>query len=201
MSILKALFGPSKEEIWRKLATQIEGEFIDGGFFNKDKVIAKHGEWEITLDTITRSSGKSRRIFTRIQAPYVNKDGFRFRIYRAGLFTGLGKFFGIEDLEVGYEEFDRDFVIQGNDPYKLEMLFENERIRHLISLQPTIDLQVKDDFKWFKRSSIKEVDDLHFEIRGVIKNIQHLKWLFMLFAEILSQLCVIGAAYDEPPRP
>ena len=200
MSILRQIFGPSKDEIWSKLAKEIEGQFVDGGFLGRDKVIVKHRHWEITLDTISKKRGNSRQVFTRIQSPYINKDGFRFRIYRTGFVTGVGKMFGVEDLEVGYEQFDKDFVIQANDPYKLELLLENEKIRHLISLQPNIELQVKDDFSWFKKSSIKDVDDLHFEVRGVIKNLQHLKWLFMLFAEILDQLGEIGAAYEEKPR-
>jgi hypothetical protein len=56
-------------------------------------------EWTVTLDTYTVSTErlKSR---TRVCAPYVNKDGLRFTIYRAG---GLAtaKHFGMQDVEVG----------------------------------------------------------------------------------------------------
>ena len=32
MGILRSAFGPSKDEIWTQIATDIGGEFIEGGF-------------------------------------------------------------------------------------------------------------------------------------------------------------------------
>ncbi len=32
----KSIFGPSKDEIWTKIAADIDGEFIQGGFFRKN---------------------------------------------------------------------------------------------------------------------------------------------------------------------
>ena len=31
----KSIFGPSKDEIWKQIATDIDGEFIEGGFWAK----------------------------------------------------------------------------------------------------------------------------------------------------------------------
>jgi hypothetical protein len=61
MGILRSIFGPSKEEIWSQMARDIGGEFIDGGFWGKDVLVYKHGEWQILLDTytVTTSTGKT----------------------------------------------------------------------------------------------------------------------------------------------
>ena len=53
MSFLRALFGPSKEMVWRSLAEQVEGRFVDGGFLGTDVVQVATGDWIITLDTDT----------------------------------------------------------------------------------------------------------------------------------------------------
>ena len=56
---------------------------------------AQAGTWAITLDTYTvRRSRHSHVTYTRMRAPYVNPQGFRFTIYRKAIFSELGKLFG-----------------------------------------------------------------------------------------------------------
>jgi hypothetical protein len=199
MNVLRQLFGPSKEEIWRQLSQEINADFVDGGFWKKDKIQAKHKQWTITLDTYTVSTGKSSSTFTRLRAPYVNKDGFYFRIYRKHFFSQIGKLFGLQDIEIGDPEFDEDFIIQGNDEVKVRALFGNSTIRQLIQRQPRIHLAIKDDDGFFSTSFPEGIDQLYFEVQGVIKDITVLKSLYMLFAEILNQLCHMGSAYENDP--
>ena len=68
----KSIFGPSKDEIWTQMATEIGGDFIEGGFWGKDVLIYKHGEWQILLDTYTISTGTSSHTLTRMRAPFIN---------------------------------------------------------------------------------------------------------------------------------
>ena len=91
MSLLKALFGPSQEEIWRQLSSEVGGHFHEGGLFRHAAVQARTDDWIITLDTYTQSSGNVHQTFTRLRAPYFNPEGFRFEIYRASIFSGLGE--------------------------------------------------------------------------------------------------------------
>lgn len=200
MSILRKIFGPSKEEVWRQLSSETGADFIDGGFWRGDKVEGHVKEWTVTLDTYTVSTGKSHVTFTRMRAPYVNKDGFRFKIYRKSMFSNLGKRFGMQDIDVGYPEFDREFIIQGSDAYKVQLLFGNSEIRRMIEAQPAINLEVKDDEGWFGTSFPEGVDELYFQVVGVIKDVERLKALYELFAETLNHLCHIGSAYEDDPK-
>jgi hypothetical protein len=43
------------------------------------------------------------------------------------------------------------------------------------------------------------VDELHFQVIGVIKNVERLKALFDLFAAVLNQMCRMGSAYKQEP--
>jgi len=200
MGLLREIFGPSKEEVWARLSDEIEADFVDGGFLRGDKIIAKVKEWVITLDTYTVSNGKTSTTLTRMRAPYVNKDGFRFKIYRKGFFSNFGKLFGLQDIEVGFSEFDEEFIIKGNDTEKLSKLFSNSKIRELIQLQRDISLEVKDDEGWFGTEFPQGVDELYFQVYGIIKDVDRLKNLYYLFAEILNQLCVIDSAYEDNPN-
>ena len=200
MGILRQLFGPSRDEVWQKLSHEVGGDFDDGGFWKGSKLEVKHGEWTITLDTYTVSTGKSSTTYTRIRAPYINKDNFRFTIYRKSIFSGIGKALGMQDVEIGYPQFDDDFIIKGNDENLLRTLFANIKIRELISAQPRIHLQVKDDEGYFGSQFPRGVDELYFQTVGVIKDTQRLRQLFELFSEVLNHLCHIGSAYEDDPR-
>lgn len=199
MAFLGQLFGPSKDEIWRQLCDQIGGNFIEGGFWKGSKVEVHHKQWTVTLDTYSESQGENNATYTRMRAPFVNKDGFRFTIYRRGLFSDLGKLLGMQDVEIGEPEFDDAYIIKGNDEDKLRRLFANPRIRQLIEQQPRIHLLVRDDEGWFKNKFPEGVDELYFREIGIIKDIERLKALYDLFAEVLDHLCKIGSAYEDNP--
>jgi hypothetical protein len=197
---LRKIFGPSKEEVWQQLCNEIGAEYINNGIWKGDKVVAKIKEWTITLDTYTVSTGKSHVTYTRMRAPYVNADGFRFKIYRKNVFSGIGKYLGMQDLEVGYPEFDNDFIIKGNDESKVRSLFMNDKIRALTQQQPSISLEVKDDEGWFGADFPEGVDELLFQVVGVITDVERLKSLYELFSETLNHLCHIGSAYENDPQ-
>ena len=199
MGLLRELFGPSKDEVWRQLSHEIGADYVDGGFWRGSKVEARVGPWTVTLDTFTVSTGKSSTTYTRMRAPYVNADGFRFKIYRKGLFSDVGKLFGMQDVEVGDPELDRDFIIQGNDHHKLALLFRHPHIRNLIMVQPAINLEVKDDEGWFGAHFPEGVDELYFQVHGVVRDVARLKQLYELYAATLHHLCHIGSAYEQDP--
>ena len=147
----------------------------------------------------TSSTGKVTIVYTRLRAPYVNPDGFRFTVYRRSVFTGIGKWFGMQDVEIGEPSFDDAFVIKGTSEPRLRDLFANARIRALIEQQPAIMFTVKDDEGWFGPAFPEGVDELAFTVGGLINDIDRLKQLFDLFAETLDQLTRMGSAYERPP--
>jgi hypothetical protein len=200
MNTLRKWFGPSKQEVWRTLCDESGAQFVDGGFWKGQKVMATHGQWTIILDTYAVSTGKVTIVFTRLRAPYINPDGFRFTVYRRGFFSDIAKFLGMEDAEVGHPDFDRDFIIKGTNADKLRALFNNPKIRELISAQPEIHFEVKDNHGGWGASYPPDVDELRFHVTGVIKDVARLKLLFELFAETLDQLCRIGSAYEDAPN-
>ena len=198
--MLRRWFGPSREEIWRKLSDDLRARYVDGGWSRSDRVEVTHGDWTLTLDTYTVSTGKTTVVYTRMRAPYVNPEEFRFTIYRRGFFSDIGKTFGKQDVEVGDPAFDQDFIVKGTDDARLRSLFSSPRLRELIRQQPHIHLSVRDDDGWFGGRFPDRVDVLTFTVVGVIKDVDRLKALFDLFATTLDELCRIGAAYDSDPE-
>jgi hypothetical protein len=105
----------------------------------------------------------------------------------------------MQDIEVGDPEFDEAFVIKGNDEVRVVNLFADAKVRRMIEDQPKIRLEVKDNESWFGPQFPENVDELRFQIVGVLKDIERLKALFDLFTAALDQLCRIGSAYEQDP--
>jgi len=193
------MFGPSKRELWTKLSQEVNGRFVAGGWAKGEKVQVDHEGWTLTLDTYVVSAGKTVIVFTRMRAPFVNPSAFRFLVYRKSIFSGLGKFFGMQDIEIGDPPFDDGFIIQSTDEFRIKQLLSSTKVRELISAQKDINFGVKDDEGWFGTKFPEGVDELHFAVPGIIKDLDRLKLLYDLFGETLDELCRMGAASDSPP--
>jgi hypothetical protein len=200
MGILRGLIGPSKDEMWSQLSGEIGAEYQPGGFFQGSKVVLAHRDWQITLDTYTVSNGKSSVTYTRMRAPFVNPDGFRFNVYRKNIFSGIAKLLGTQDVEIGDSYFDDEFIIQSSSEDLVYRLLSNLEIRLLIQKQPDIHFEVKDDEGWFREKFPEGVDELHFRTMGVITDKERLKDLFDLFTAVLDQLCRMGSGYERAPN-
>jgi len=164
VAFLRNVFGPSTEEIWRQLCAEIGAQYVEGGFWKGDKVQATHGPWTITLDTYTVSNGKTSTTYTRMRAPFVDPEGFRFTVYRKGIFSDIGKWFGMQDIQIEDEAFDRDFILKSNQESKLRELLGSSKIRELIDQQPHIYFAVKDDEGFFCTASPKGLTSSIFRL-------------------------------------
>lgn len=188
-----------KQNNWRHLCTKIGAELVEGGLLRGARVRARLGPWHVILDTFTVYDRYSSTTYTRMRAPYVSPDGFRFTICRKGFWSALGKMLGMQDIEVGDPDFDDAFIVKGSNECKVVELFADSNLRSLIMVQPDIRLTVKDDEGWFGTRFPQGVDELYFQATGVIEDIERLERLFALFAATLERLCQIGAAYKEDP--
>ena len=197
---LFSFFGPSKAEIWSQMAAEIGAEYRAGGWLKGDGVIFRHGEWSLVLDTYTVRSKNSSTTYTRLRAPFVNKDGLYFKIYREGVFSSVGKFFGMQDLEIGDPYFDEQFVIKGNDHQQLVRLLADDELKELIREQSRITLEIRDDEGWFGADFADGVDELYFCRVGVMRDVEELKALFELFCCVLNRLVRIDSAYEDDPQ-
>tara|TARA_Y100001934_G_C12386251_1_gene796023 strand:+ start:9994 stop:10410 length:417 start_codon:yes stop_codon:yes gene_type:complete len=135
-----------------------------------------------------------------MRAPFINKDGLYFKIYRESMFSGMGRFFGMQNLEIGDPYFDDAFVIKGNDAHKLKQMLADPELKSLFDQQRSICLEVKDDEGWFGGNFPQGVDELYFSRVGVMKDVHELKALFKLFCAVPDRLVRIDSAYENDPN-
>ena len=166
-------------------------------------MLARHDEWTLTLDihNVVICAGKVTTVipYTRIRAPYINPANFRFSIYRKNLLSEIGKFLGMQDIDVGHPEFDDQFIIKGNDPAKVRLLFQNALLRESLASQREVHFAVKDDEGWFGQNFPADVDELQYAVRGSISEVDRLKSMFDAFMICLDSMHQIGEAEARDP--
>lgn len=194
------IFGPSQKEIWQDFAKQIEGEYIEGGFFKAKRIEAKFENWTIVFDTYTQSNGKTSTVYTRIRIPYKIQEDFQFQIYSKSFFSDIGKALGMQDIEIGYKQFDNQYIIKGNDEEKLRQIFKNQRIRELMESQKRINLDIKSGKRLFEQKIPEDIRVLYFYDMGVIKDPERLKNLYFLMVLLINEMVNVRLISRENPN-
>jgi len=152
--------------------------------------------FELVLDTYTVSNGQSSQTYTRGRLLFPLRDEFRFRMYRRSVFSGIGKFFGMQDLEVGLPALDRDFIIKADSPGRIQALLIRGAVnRALLTLRAgTFETR-----KFRKRGiDTTTVRELVYSTAGVLRDGAKLDALVDLFADAAPHLVKAGTAWAAP---
>ena len=100
-------------ETYAALARRFRGNFFEGTWFKRPSVTFDHGSTWVRVD-IHSTGGKNPVHYTQVHIGWP-EPGFRMEVYPDGFFTRIGKFLGgMEDVEIGSPDFDRDYVITTN---------------------------------------------------------------------------------------
>ena len=126
MEQVRIISGDSPERIWE----QIRRDFTENPeAFDYSAVIEQDGR-SVTLDIDIDLGGgfEGGYALTRFASPLKTFDDLHFSIHRQDLLDGIGKLFGIQDVALGYLEFDRKIVVKTNHPDRLKDIFSGVRV-------------------------------------------------------------------------
>ena len=198
--MFKKILQNSKSKVWKEISDELGGKFEKGKFFKESVLNFNFKDWIITLDTYTVIAGNTPMTYTRMRSPFLNKENFYFNFYRENVFSSVGKLFGLQDIIIGDDYFDKKFIIQSNNEDEIKKILNNIKLKELIQTQPKISFKIKDDEGWFGKYFPKGTDELYFECAGVIKDKAQIINLFKLFSLCLEILVEMGLAYKEKPK-
>jgi hypothetical protein len=78
----------------------------------------------------TRGSGKHQTTYTCFTLGIEYPRGKTLQVYKEGFFSKVGKAFGGQDIEMGHDDFDNNYIIKSNDELFAKRVL-NARIRQL----------------------------------------------------------------------
>ena len=111
-----------------------------------------------------------------------NNPELRFVLHNEDFIDKLGKFFGMEDVITGYEEFDNKLIVKTNDTVRIQAAFSDEATRSVFKTLGEFNLHIAYYDQPEKHAS------LELNIDREITNTEELKKVYDAFVRVVDAL-------------
>jgi len=127
----------------------------------------------------TRGGGRSKTTYSIVEASFPQPLPFTLRVGKETAFARLGKaVFGLQDIEVGVEQFDRAVRIKGSDPDRIRGVLSGtgvqDRIVTALEASPTV-MVTETAAHWEKRGTIEAAETYRQAMDLVVPIVRALK--------------------------
>jgi hypothetical protein len=124
----KVISGNNDADIWQ----QINSDF-SAGIPHDYHVEIQYNNRNIELHVVSSPGGNEEGgyEYTTLRSSVNATHDFEFLIQPEDFLNRLGKFFGGQDVVLGYPEFDKNVLVKTNNPERLKNLFADEETRAL----------------------------------------------------------------------
>lgn len=137
------LFGESLNDVYKKLADQVDASLVEGGVFKSPRLEIPLENSTLYLDTYTQSTGNSAITYTRLRCAFKASRLFEMKLYKKGFFSEMGKALGMQDIEVGQPEFDDGFIIKGDNDLIIRQVLSDYALKEALLLQEKVTTVIK----------------------------------------------------------
>ncbi|WP_426669799.1 hypothetical protein ACPPVU_00875 [Mucilaginibacter sp. McL0603] len=128
METTKIIKGNTEQDVWSQIEQDLNIDEIE-----HYEVLIKQGnkdiEFIVDIDLGGGFEGGSQ--YAMLRSPVLVNSNFKFAIHNEGFIDEVGKFFGMQDVETGYEELDKHLVIKTNDENKVRRIFASDTVRNI----------------------------------------------------------------------
>ena len=118
--ILAIILVQKTSQAWASAAKTLGLQYAPGGFMTPRCIsgLTERG-FVIEVTTVTRGSGKHSKTYTCFRVRLPRSLGLGLQLSREGFFSGITKFFGAQDIDIGDEAFDNGTIVKGENPRKV----------------------------------------------------------------------------------
>lgn len=147
------------ESVLKELALETGGEFMKGDVSSTPTLGGEYKGRRFLIDTAVRAheDADGRTVTTyymRFQLWHKGRLAGDIAVSREGLFSGLGKALGRQDIQIGNEDFDRAFMVSGKDEAEVRRLLDAEVQGKF--LESRLPMTVTADRVCFERAGVIE---------------------------------------------
>ena len=122
-------FKQRQEDAWRAFAAGRGMVFTPGGFFGQPSMRGEHQGLPLSLEVEVRGSGKHRHLYTLVVVAIPAALPSGLALSEEGFFSGVSRFFGSQDIQVGDAELDAAAMIKGTDEEAVRQLLRQAPAR------------------------------------------------------------------------
>jgi len=146
------------DTVWREAADELGMHFRPGALFVSRTIDGHMHGSHVRVDKITKNAGNHSESFTRYRVDHPQPLDLGLKLQRESFFSGVSKFFGTQDIEVGDPAFDDEVVVKGFDPDRVvQFLTPSRRLRVLRLFQAFKDLEIDDRTITFRSRGLAKV--------------------------------------------
>lgn len=192
------------EYVWRDFADSKGGQVVEDQTKTNSPIVSMHIPVEGTDTAVNfapfRLKGdKKGDKGTSASIHFSPRENFVFSIRSEKGMDQLGKMMGLQDIQMGDQEFDERFLIQGSDPGKVVHIFAEMDLRDLLMGQNTAELRL-----------VHETDHLPTELKvpkgrnaviyghyDRIDKFEQLEAIFEILTSVVHRLGAIPAIAGE----
>lgn len=192
------------KHVWMEFAEEYKADIDDP---NPDSshtemsviVPVKDSSWSLTY---TFHPGKQGgRDFTTVETHYNPLGDFKFTLYPEKWTDGFAKALGMQDIVVGHPEFDKLFIIKGNDEARIIELFQDATLRQRLMDEPAMQVWAHTEHTDVspspKAMRAGNQNRLAMRVQGAVDDFERLKSFYHLKHNMLRNMMKIGAADKE----
>ena len=174
---VKVIKGETVESMWQQVRSDFEGEDLLGYH-----VLLDNGNHVVELDVDIDLGGgfEGGYEITRFISRLPGTNDFKFALHKEDFLDEIGKFFGMQDVKLCYEDFDKHVVVKTNDEARTKQLLSDETLRLFI-------VAFEDDFT-LSLSKDHEEKVLAFEIEKGITDVAVLQKIYSQYVALLTAL-------------
>lgn len=165
----------------QEIAIELSPDFATGLGLHDYHVALHLNGYIINLDISSSPGGNLEGGYesTSIRAALPAHPGFVFVLYPEDFLNRIGKLFGLQDVILGYPEFDKDVIVKTNNPEKLKAILSDADVRQVFQNQSGWALKLDN------HEDREEDHYLDLSIQRAVTNLQDLQRILNAFYTVL----------------
>ncbi|GGK88038.1 hypothetical protein ACD591_21015 [Rufibacter glacialis] len=143
METIKTFSADTEEELWQQVAYDMAHQ---KELLQYSAQLTQAGQpiyFDIDIDLGGGFEGGISS--TTFMAPVPSQVSLRFALHEQGFMDEVGKFFGMEDIELGFQDIDDAFIIKTNEPDTLKRLLADPVLHQLLLKHKSCEFRLQDD--------------------------------------------------------
>ncbi len=179
----RVISGPDEESIWQ----QVNADLLNEPDLLQYHVVLRQGDRRVLLDIDIDLGGgfEGGYASTTFSSYLYSRDNFRFAIHNEGFIDEIGKFFGMQDVVLGFDEFDKKFIVKTNDEAKVSLLFSDADVRKTLQELPGLTFGI---VQYLLKEEEGKVPFLELRIEEGLTDAVQLRNVYHAFFSVLMKL-------------
>lgn len=156
---------------WRTAANELGLAYQPARLFAQRSMRGEVQGCHVVVDVYRRQSGKHSESYTRYKVHYPTPLGLGLRLEREHALSGVAKFFGSQDIEVGDGKFDDAVMVKGSNAHRIqEFLTPSRRMRVLRLFDSYNGSKIADDaLSWRRRGTETDAGAITTTVRRLVR--------------------------------